>query len=68
MILRSRWRHLDVIDLLRRALVVWNLADAAHVLAVRQVGHNVAIRPHLRLRRLIEILLWIAHCLSDNDN
>ena len=68
MILRSRWRHLDVIDLLRRALVVWNLADAAHVLAVRQVGHNVAIRPHLRLRRLIELLLWIAHCLTDDDD
>ena len=68
MVLRCRWRHLDVIDLLRRALVVWNLADAAHVLAVRQVGHDVAIRAHLPLRRLIKLLLWIAHCLSDDDN
>ena len=68
MILRCRWRHLDVIDLLRRALVVWNLADAAHVLAVRQVGHDVAVGADLPLRRLIKLLLWIAHCLSDDDN
>ena len=68
MILGCRWRHLDVVDFLGRALVVWNLADAAHVLAVRQVGHDVAVGADLPLRRLIELLLLIAHWLSDFDS